>query len=55
MGQQQHEGGELAGLVGAARDDLGVAAEAVGRLGLILDGAVGGTSVVPCGEDEGDE
>ena len=55
MGQQQHEGGELAGLVGAARDDLGAAAEAVGRLGLILDGVVGSTTDVSRGEDEGHE
>lgn len=54
---QQHEGGGPApSLVCEARVNLGAAAEAVGRLGRILDGAVSSTPAQRRhGKDEDDE
>lgn len=54
MSQQQHEGGGPApGLVSAARGNLGAAAEAISRLGRILDSAV--SPEQPRGQAESDE
>ena len=54
---QPNEGGPAPGLVSAARENLGAAAEAIGRMGRILDLATAGSGQGRDmnGEDEGRE